>query len=133
MKKPKKPGDNISMKTRKNESPLVLDWINSQTNLMDSIRYLIEKEVSANGVRNLQQHIPAERAVSISGAAALGQETRTVDSREAKPSVIHGQAGQSAFFVQAESLAHKQAAVSKEPEKHRADDDIDDDDIESWT
>ncbi|QRG67652.1 hypothetical protein [Brevibacillus choshinensis] len=123
MKKPKKPGDNISMKTKKNESPLVLDWINSQTNLMDSIRYLIENEVAANGIRNLQKYIPAERAVSIGGAAAMWHEIGMVDTR----------AGQSANYVPAESRAHEEAAASKEREQHPAEDDIDDDDIESWT
>ncbi|MFD0871912.1 hypothetical protein [Paenibacillus residui] len=65
MKKLKKPGDNISLKTKKNEAPAIIDWINSQTNLMDSIRYLIENEIRENGVRNLQNYIPAERALGV--------------------------------------------------------------------
>ncbi|GIP35757.1 hypothetical protein [Paenibacillus sp. J2TS4] len=65
MKKLKKPGENISLKTKKSESPAIMDWINSQTNLMDSIRYLIENEVRENGVRNLQNYIPAERALGV--------------------------------------------------------------------
>ncbi|MDN4071466.1 hypothetical protein [Fictibacillus terranigra] len=69
MKKQKKPGDNISLKTKKNESPAIIDWINSQTNLMDSIRYLVENEIKANGVRNLQQHVPADRGFSLEDAA----------------------------------------------------------------
>lgn len=77
MKKQKKPGDNISLKTKKNEAPAIIDWINSQTNLMDSIRYLVENEIKANGVRNLQQHVPADRGFMDEVAASLyngGQE-----------------------------------------------------------
>lgn len=63
MKKMKQPGDNISLKTKKNEDPAVMQWINAQTNLMDSIRYLIENEIVTNGVRNLQTCVPAERSL----------------------------------------------------------------------
>ena len=61
MKKVKQPGDNISLKTKKTEDALVMSWLNTQSNLMDSIRYLVECEISSNGVRNLQTCIPAER------------------------------------------------------------------------
>lgn len=61
MKKNKLPGDNISLKTKKTEDPLVMAWLNAQTNLMDSIRYLIENEIKQSGVRNLQTYIPMER------------------------------------------------------------------------
>lgn len=63
MKKIKQPGENFSLKTRKNEDPLVMQWINAQTNLMDSLRYLMENEIARNGVRNLQTVIPAERTL----------------------------------------------------------------------
>ncbi|QNK57756.1 hypothetical protein [Paenibacillus sp. PAMC21692] len=61
MKKTKQPGDNISLKTRKNENAFVMAWLNAQSNLMDSLRYLVEREVAANGVRNLQTCVPVER------------------------------------------------------------------------
>jgi len=61
VKKTKQPGDNISLKTKKTEDPAVMSWINAQTNLMDSLRYLIEMEIRQNGIRNLQAYIPAER------------------------------------------------------------------------
>jgi len=61
MKKTKIPGDNISLKTKKTEDPLVMAWLNRQSNLMDSIRYLVENEIRQNGVRNLQSYIPMER------------------------------------------------------------------------
>jgi hypothetical protein len=70
VKKVKQPGDNISLKTKKSENPLVMEWINAQTNLMDSLRYLIENEISRHGVRNLQAFIPAER--NLLGSAGSG-------------------------------------------------------------
>lgn len=105
MKKPKKAGDNISLKTKKNELPIIVDWINCQTNLMDSIRYLIEKELMTNGLRNLQLHVPAERSFSMSGETSL----------------------------QVEPLTTNKSVARKEPEKLVAEDDIDEDDIDSWT
>jgi HEPN domain-containing protein len=73
MKKTKLPGDNFSLKTKKNEEPLVMQWINAQTNLMDSLRYLIENEIVGNGIRNLQAVIPAERNI-LQAAHSLQQE-----------------------------------------------------------
>lgn len=61
MKKLKQPGDNISLKTKKSEDPLVMEWLNAQTNLMDSLRYLMENEIVQHGVRNLQTFVPIER------------------------------------------------------------------------
>lgn len=115
MKNPKKPGDNISLKTKKNESPLIVDWINNQSNLMDSIRYLIENEVTANGIRNLQNHIPAQRAFPINGEPALPIPKGTI-----------------ANFHHAE-IAATQGQVRKESKYASTDDDIDEEDIESWT
>ncbi|WNQ11366.1 hypothetical protein MJA45_27840 [Paenibacillus aurantius] len=115
MKKSKQPGDNISLKTKKNEDPAIMQWINSQTNLMDSIRYLIEKEVTHNGVRNLQAFIPAERGFTSEGK--------------------NGQAGPSGE-VAAVSLRETAAAAQQEEKRQPVkapDDDIDDEDIESWT
>ncbi|UUZ82475.1 hypothetical protein LJK88_50425 [Paenibacillus sp. P26] len=68
VKKTKQPGDNISLKTKKTEDPSVMNWINAQTNLMDSLRYLIENEIRQNGVRNLQAFIPMERNTLASAA-----------------------------------------------------------------
>ncbi|CAG7644481.1 hypothetical protein PAESOLCIP111_04716 [Paenibacillus solanacearum] len=73
MKKRKQPGENISLKTKKSESPAVMEWINSQTNLMDSIRYLIENEVRAHGVRNLQRYVPADRTAVSPAEFAYGE------------------------------------------------------------
>lgn len=76
MKKLKLPGENISLKTKKSEDPAVMEWINAQTNLMDSIRYLIENELIQNGVRNLQTLIPSERnlTLAMNGQTAAAEE-----------------------------------------------------------
>lgn len=55
------PGKNFTVATKKDESEAVLDWLNMQSNLSDSIRYLIESDIARNGIRNLQEHIPAIR------------------------------------------------------------------------
>jgi len=164
MKKLKEPGGNISLKTKKNEDPAIMQWLNAQTNLMDSIRYLIENEVRQNGIRNLQAIIPAERAF---GATAVENVSATytnaamvaavIDNRELAAGVETGIAGvdisaspespavqptaaspatqvvepvAEAVQVQAEVEAE---AVPNEAAQPEIEDDIDDDDIESWT
>jgi len=62
VKKLKQPGENISLKTKKSEDPLVMEWLNAQINLMDSLRYLMENEIVQHGVRNLQTFVPVERS-----------------------------------------------------------------------
>jgi hypothetical protein len=59
--KEKKPGDHIILRLKNTESPLILKWINNQSNLSDSIRYLVEEEIKAHSVRDLQEYIPAKR------------------------------------------------------------------------
>lgn len=59
--KEKKQGDHIILRLKNNESAIILDWINRQSNLSDAIRYLIEEEIKANQIRDLQEHIPAKR------------------------------------------------------------------------
>lgn len=111
MKKEKLPGTNISLKTKKNESPAVMDWLNCQTNLMDSIRYLIENEIRTNGVRNLQLYIPAERPpIRLPSELAAESAER---------------------FTAAASEDGGASAASRHPATE-PEDDIDEDDIESW-
>ncbi|WP_020617138.1 hypothetical protein [Paenibacillus daejeonensis] len=98
MKKQKLPGENISLKTKKSEDPAVMEWINTQTNLMDSIRYLIENEIIQNRIRNLQTVIPSERNISL---------------------------------AMAEQAAGAGEVAAAEPEPV-IEDEIDDEDIESW-
>jgi len=163
MKKLKEPGGNISLKTKKNEDPAIMQWLNAQTNLMDSIRYLIENEVRQNGVRNLQAIIPAERAFGATAAenvtatyANAGAMAAVIDNRELAAGVEAGIAGvaissnpespvvqptavspgaQVAEPVAAAALVQAEAeeAVPNEAAQPEIEDDIDDDDIESWT
>ncbi|MEF3302439.1 hypothetical protein [Paenibacillus sp. GYB003] len=105
MKKRKLPGENISLKTKKNESDAIMEWINSQSNLMDSIRYLIENEIRENGLRNLQHFIPSDRPMIPADAARTRAEAAA-----------------------ALDLAPGPSAEKRKPEP----DDIDDEDIESW-
>jgi hypothetical protein len=101
---------------------------------MDSIRYLIENEVAANGIRNLQTHIPAERAFSIKeDSVFVNNSGFNANLQNGERSATNGQVRQSDTFAQLESRTTNEAAIGKEPEKRITDDDIDDEDIESWT
>lgn len=51
-RKMKKPGDTVSFRLREYESPLLIDWLNSQSDIAKSIRFLIEKEINNNGIRD---------------------------------------------------------------------------------
>ena len=46
-----------SIRFRDNDNEL-MKFASAQTNFTDSVRYLIEKEIFENGVRNLQEYIP---------------------------------------------------------------------------
>lgn len=114
MKKQKQPGDNISLKTKKNEAPAILKWINTQSNLMDSLRYLIENEIKEHGIRNLQQHIPADRGFASENAQSLSSD-KPEDSQ-----LVHD--------------AHMEDEIEESENEmdNLEEDDIDDEDIESW-
>ncbi|MFC3882015.1 hypothetical protein ACFOU2_00120 [Bacillus songklensis] len=53
----KKAGDQVGFKLKEDESPLILEWVNEQSIFAESIRYLIEKEIAENGIRDLKQVI----------------------------------------------------------------------------
>lgn len=123
MKKTKLPGDNISLKTKKTEDPLVMQWLNSQSNLMDSLRYLVENEISLNGVRNLQAFVPMERNM-LQGTSAQQQA-----ASEYRP--------YAAGIEQMAAASEEAVAVEKAPSASApepvAEEEIDDDDIEAWS
>jgi hypothetical protein len=154
VKKTKQPGENISLKTKKTEDPSVMNWINAQTNLMDSLRYLIENEILQNGVRNLQTVIPMERnALTINPSlqdrtlSAFHSEpfpkaaVAALGTRELQESWEEVMAGKSVKQEEPEHpipSAHridtKPPEDAERPELEPSDDEeIDDDDIEAWT
>ncbi|WP_245599863.1 hypothetical protein [Paenibacillus harenae] len=122
LKKTKLPGENISLKTKKSEDPLVMQWLNAQSNLMDSLRYLIEKEIYQNGVRNLQAYIPVERG-TLHGGTAQMQELVQV------PLIAGKQELAAAIEAEPESLHAERQEQNPEP---AAEEEIDDEDIEAW-
>ncbi|MEV5029956.1 hypothetical protein [Paenibacillus sp. LPE1-1-1.1] len=122
MKKTKLPGENISLKTKKTEDPLVMQWLNTQSNLMDSLRYLVENEIALNGVRNLQAFVPMERSrLQSSNSPAIPQEN------EARPQVSAGLEQMAAAKEEAPAAPVVPAA---EP---AVEEEFDDDDIEAWS
>ncbi|HET7615917.1 MAG TPA: hypothetical protein VFK27_03080, partial [Bacillales bacterium] len=86
--KAKKPGDHIILRLKNNESPLIIDWMNHQSNLSDAIRFLIEEEIKANAVRDLQEYIPAKRKPL--KAAAAQAENR--EPQQAEPVAVQEEA-----------------------------------------
>jgi hypothetical protein len=75
------PGKPVVMKLREDEEELVTDWINEQDVHSDSIRFLIQKEIAENGIRNLQMFIPRARSVeSIRSQLRLASPVITADS-----------------------------------------------------
>ncbi|OBZ10211.1 MULTISPECIES: hypothetical protein [Bacillales] len=123
MKKTKLPGDNISLKTKKTEDPLVMQWLNSQSNLMDSLRYLVENEIALNGVRNLQAFVPTERNM-LQGTPALQQA-----ASEYRPYA----AGIEQMAAASEAVEEVEKAPSATAPEPVAEEEIDDDDIEAWS
>lgn len=153
VKKTKQPGDNISLKTKKTEDPSVMNWINAQTNLMDSLRYLIENEILHNGVRNLQAFIPMERNVLIVNPSH--QDRSMSDYRsESLPEAAVAVVGAREIREAREEVLAGKSVRQEEPEppipsvlredakppegterselKPSDDEEIDDDDIEAW-
>ncbi|WP_206098581.1 hypothetical protein [Paenibacillus montanisoli] len=155
MKKTKLPGDNISLKTKKTEDPLVMAWLNMQTNLMDSFRYLVENEIMLHGVRNLQLYIPAERiGIQDSGTGAgmaasmeadvlaeARQETaaaaaeavtaaETIDAAAESEAPVAPDASEASTNSAASTASESQLSPSFEP---AVADEIDEEDIEAWS
>ncbi|MEK5400261.1 hypothetical protein [Paenibacillus sp. FSL K6-2859] len=56
-------GKAAAFKLREDEEELVLQWINAQSVYGDSMRYLIQKDIAENGIRNLQQFVPRSRDI----------------------------------------------------------------------
>ncbi|WP_034869095.1 hypothetical protein [Clostridium lundense] len=52
--------ERYSFRFHKDDNSLI-EFAEKQTNFTDTIRYLIQKEIYENGIRNLQEHIPTTR------------------------------------------------------------------------
>lgn len=56
-KKVKKPGDQIPLKLKENEPEHIVAWFNAQDSFAASLRYLIEKDIMENGIRDVKEEI----------------------------------------------------------------------------
>lgn len=61
MEKDDKDKRSFPVKFAKYEKVEIIDFALAQTNWNDTVRYLIEKEIYENGIRNLSKIIPKER------------------------------------------------------------------------
>lgn len=101
---------------------MVMQWLNTQSNLMDSLRYLVENEIALNGVRNLQAFVPMERSrLQSSNSPVIPQEN------EARPQVS---AGLEQMAAAKEEAPAAPVVPSAEP---AVEEEFDDDDIEAWS
>ncbi len=132
LKKVKMPGENISLKTKKTEDPLIMQWLNAQTNLMDSLRYLMEKEISEHGVRNLQAYIPMERNMLGSGAAAIPVQAAPQAQLEAQAQIAAATAEREREVVVGRAAAPNQAEHPSSSPERDEEEELDEDDIEAW-
>ncbi|KGP78093.1 MULTISPECIES: hypothetical protein [Paenibacillus] len=85
------------LKLKEDEEQLVLDWINAQSVYADSMRYLIQKEIAENGIRNLQLYIPRIRDIETIKTllpsdsvrpTTMSAPTSAVKSYEEKPTEV---------------------------------------------
>lgn len=83
------PGKTMAFKTREDEEDLVVEWFNAQTVYSDSIRYLIQKEIAENGIRNLQLFIPSYRDVATIKNSLLSGTTHNAAASLATSQSIH--------------------------------------------
>lgn len=58
-----KRGKAAAFKLRDDEEEMILMWINAQSVYGDSMRYLIQKEIAENGIRNIQEFVPRSRDI----------------------------------------------------------------------
>ncbi|ADC52372.1 hypothetical protein BpOF4_21884 (plasmid) [Alkalihalophilus pseudofirmus OF4] len=66
-KKVKKRGESVILRTKKNEPNFIMDWINTQSNISESLRQLIEKDVAENGLRDVNEELLNKAAVGVMG------------------------------------------------------------------
>lgn len=54
-----------SFKPKKDEAVEIQEFLMTQSNFSDAIRYLIEQEIMKNGIRDIVKFIPAERVINM--------------------------------------------------------------------
>lgn len=144
MKKQISPGDNVSFKTSKYENEDIITWLNSQSNVTDSIRYLIEQDISNYGLRNLQESIPAKRFVSparrepaeiqVASQPAIQRPERPARvieaprsvTREADPTIKRPD------DISKTNTAAADPEQGQKPDRNKNPDKVTEDDIQSW-
>lgn len=66
-----------------NDHDYIKEFCQRQSNLTDSIRYLIEEDIKKNGVRNLQEFIPGIRPkLEVEGINLEKNNNEIIDDKE---------------------------------------------------
>ena len=63
MAREKKYPNQTTIKFKNDVDQRIIDFVNKQSNFSNTVLYFIEKEIAANGIRNLQEHIPLVRNI----------------------------------------------------------------------
>lgn len=73
------------VKFKKDEAAEVLEFANIQSNFCDTVRYLIEKEISENGIRNIQKFIPPVRDAEYFNSNKISKQNQSSDNKIDQP------------------------------------------------
>ncbi|WP_100374848.1 hypothetical protein [Bacillus sp. FJAT-45037] len=84
-KKLKKRGEAVIMRTKRNEPNFIMDWINTQSNISESLRQLIERDVAENGLRDVNDDILNKVAMGVGSQRPLGR-TSFLEEKQPIPS-----------------------------------------------
>ncbi|MBG9587672.1 hypothetical protein [Cytobacillus firmus] len=115
----KKPGSQIPLKLKENEPNHIVDWFNAQGTIADSIRYLIEKDIAENGIRDVTEEIkqsysyykPINKLVNVSSIPG-----RIEDEKEVRIDFEPGRVGSEPL---ANTGSNKKSTIPTEVEEIR--------------
>ncbi|WP_209124363.1 hypothetical protein [Alkalihalobacillus sp. BA299] len=128
-KKLKQRGDSVILRTKKNEPNFIIDWLNSQSNISESLRHLIEKDVAEYGIRDVNDEILNKHAYGhtyIANTEAENQpsinqikkEPNTVPQQEDKVTDIKNPSVTTEVLIEPDSST-KEEKNEKEPTAHK--------------
>ncbi|GKS12967.1 hypothetical protein YDYSY3_39670 [Paenibacillus chitinolyticus] len=90
-----KPNKSFVYKTKEQEEELIIKWFLEQSNITDSLRFLIQKEIALNGISDLGGRIPRKRdieqvrAMLISNDQGVIFQHRIIQTNEVQNSVTN--------------------------------------------
>lgn len=71
-------GKVVPWKFRIDEEQAILDWFEAQSVAVDSLRYLVQKDIAEHGIRNIQAIAPQDRTIDTVRRMLHITESRTI-------------------------------------------------------